>query len=388
MEQSKTTSTNKRLAAWFGLGAMMFGTYCGGSMASGAYATGYMTTFGGGYMLVFLAIFCVFMAFFCAISLNFIRTYHVEDYNEYYLALYGLERTGSQPILKGVVTVFFDVYTVLMGLITTAGTINLFGQLMNSIFGIPIIVGSLISVVLFAILTIYGSGFLRKFNTIMTIGLVICLAAILVAVLTIRGDVFAERFGNFDIGMDWSGTTLQAHMTMFLSYCFTTSSWGSTLCNYSEKIKDQKDAIGAGILIAVLVTALFAVTSFIVLPFLPEMFNDGPILAICQQYLAPALTVIYWVVVIFSVVSTGPTFTYNVSRRFSKLWKTDKVGEKVKFFILSLVFLLLCFVVSNVGLMAIVQKGFSTMGGIAGFAIGIPLFISIYRVWRKNRIAH
>lgn len=88
---------------------------------------------------------------------------------------------------------------------------------------------------------------------------------------------------------------------------------------------------------------------------------------------------------IFSVVSTGPTFTYNISRRFTKLWKTDNVNEKVKFFVLSLVFLLVCFLVSNVGLMAIVQKGFSTMGGIAGFAIGIPLLISIYRVWRKNR---
>ena len=385
MEQNKTAPSTKRFAAWFGLGAMMFGTYCGGSMASGAYATGYMTTFGGGYMLAFLAIFCIFMAFFCIISLNFIRTYHVDDYNQYYLSLYALDHTSAHPVLKAIVTIFFDVYTVLMGLITTAGTINLFGQLMNSIFGIPVVAGSLIAVLLFAVLTIYGSGFLRKFNTVMTIGLVVCLLAILFAVVGIRGDVLADRVGNFDVGMDWSGTTLKAHMLMFLSYCFTTSSWGSTLCNYSEKIRDQKDAVGAGVLIAVLVTALFAVTSLIVLPFLPEMFNDAPILNICQQYLAPALTVVYWVVVIFSVVSTGPTFTYNVSRRFSKVWKTEKVNEKVKFFILSLVFLLLCFLVSNVGLMAIVQKGFSTMGGIAGFAIGIPLLISIYRVWRKNR---
>lgn len=386
MEQTKRSMRN-RFAAWFGLGAMMFGTYCGGSMASGAYATGYMTTFGGGYMLVFLAIFCVFMAFFCTISLNFIRSYQVGDYNEYYLELYGLNHTGAQPVLKTVVAVFFDIYTVLMGLITTAATINLFGQLMNSILGVPVVAGSLFAVLLFAVLTIYGSGFLRKFNTVMTIGLVLCLVAVLIAVMAVRGDVFLERIGNFQEGLDWTGGTLSAHMAMFLSYCFSTSSWGSTLCNYSEKIKDQKDAVGAGILIAILVTALFGVTSCIVLPFLPEMFNDGPILAICQKYLNPALVVVYWVVVIFSVVSTGPTFTYNISRRFTKLWKTDKVNEKVKFFVLSLVFLLVCFLVSNVGLMAIVQKGFSTMGGIAGFAIGIPLLISIYRVWRKNRAA-
>ena len=35
----------------FGIGALLFGTYCGANMASGAYAAGYMVTVGGGWML-------------------------------------------------------------------------------------------------------------------------------------------------------------------------------------------------------------------------------------------------------------------------------------------------------------------------------------------------
>lgn len=67
----------------------------------------------------------------------------MEDYNAYYLALYGLHHSDSNPLLKGVITVFFDIYTILLGLITVASKIALFGELMNSLFGIPIMMGSL-----------------------------------------------------------------------------------------------------------------------------------------------------------------------------------------------------------------------------------------------------
>ena len=70
MEEKKKRSFWESFKIWFGLGALMFGTYCGANMASGVYATTYMVTFGGGWMWVCLAIFIAIMAFFCAVSLN------------------------------------------------------------------------------------------------------------------------------------------------------------------------------------------------------------------------------------------------------------------------------------------------------------------------------
>ena len=40
----------ERFKIWFGIGALMFGTYCGANMASGVYATTYMVPVGGGWM--------------------------------------------------------------------------------------------------------------------------------------------------------------------------------------------------------------------------------------------------------------------------------------------------------------------------------------------------
>lgn len=372
---------------WFGIGALMFGTYCGANMASGVYATTYMVTFGGGWMWACLAIFIAFMSFFCAVALDFIRAYKLDNYNAYYLALWGVDKPGTHPALKGFVSIFFDIYTTLMGVVTVAATIALFANLMNALFGVPMALGSIIAVIMFTLLSMYGASFLRKFNTAMTISLTISLGIILVYALVIRGDVVLARLFNFQEGMEWSKGSLKDHISMVVAYCFTTASWGGALSNYSEKIRNKKDAIGTGLLIGFMVSLLFLITSLIVLPFLPDAFVSTPILSICQKYLPLFLTAIYWVVVMFSVISTGPTFIFNTSNRFVKLWKTEKVSHRFKLFVIALAFLLLCLALSQIGLIAICQKGYTALGKVAIFAIAAPMIVSIFRVRRKDRLS-
>lgn len=378
----------ERFKVWFGLGALMFGTYCGANMASGVYASQYIVPLGGGWALAWLLIFCVIMSFFCIVGLNVARTYKADNYNSFYLALWGQHKPDANPVAKTAVTVFFDVYTTLFGMVTVSATIALFAQLMNSLFGIPNAVASVGGVLLFALLTVNGAGFLRKFNGVMTVTLIISLVAILIAVAGIRGDVLMERIGNFDIGPDWGLNTVSGHASMFVSYCLTASTWGATLSNYGDRLSDQKDVMGSGVMIGVMVTMLFVMTGIIVLPFMPELASDSaPILTICQQYLPKVLTAVYWVVVVFSVVSTAPSFTFNFSNRWVVLWKSEKVSQKVKFFTLSGSYLLVCWIISNIGLIAIVQKGYTLLGKVALPTIVLPLLVSIYRVHKMEKSA-
>lgn len=370
---------------WFGIGALMFGTYCGANMASGVYATTYMVTFGGGRMWISLAIFVAFMSFFCAVALDFIRAYKVDNYNAYYLALWGVDKKDCSPVLKTVVSVFFDVYTTLMGVVTVAATIALFANLLNVLLNVPMVWGSLIALVMFTLLSMYGAAFLRRFNSAMTIALTIALGIILVYVIALRGDVIMQRLFNFEEGREWSGGGFKAHIGMVVAYCFTTASWGGALSNYSEKIRTKKDAIGTGVLIGVMVGSLFLFTSLIVLPFLPEAFVATPILMVCRQHLPVFLTAVYWVVVMFSVISTGPTFIFNTSNRFVKIWKTERLPHRAKLFIIAMAFLLLCLALSQIGLIAICQKGYTALGKVAVFAIAAPMLVSIWRVRRKDR---
>lgn len=381
---NNTTKKESTFFRLFSLGALMFGTYCGGAMASGTYATGYMATFGGGWLFVFLAIFFFFMTFFCATALDFAQAFQTHDYNEFALALYGVNDKDKKHLGRILVTIYFDVFNILMGGITAAATVALFGELFYQLLGIPVMIASLGAVILFAVLTIYGAAFLRKFNTLMTIALVVSLTAILIAVCMKKGDVLLQRLGNFQIGLDWSGTSLKSHIYMLIAYCFTCANWGSTLTNHTETVNNRKESWFAGIMIGALVCILFFVTSCIVIPYLPEQMNATPILSICKTYLNPVLTVVYWIVVLISVISTGPTFAYNIANRFTKVWKTEKISHKLKFFIVALLFLILCYLLSSLGLMKLAQQGYSLMGKLAIPGMAVPLVISIFRVTKKR----
>ena len=97
------------------------------------------------------------------------------------------------------------------------------------------------------------------------------------------------------------------------------------------------------------------------------------------------MTAVYWVAVMLSVVSTGPTFIFNTSNRFVKIWKTEKVPHRAKLFVIALAFLLLCLALSKIGLIAICQKGYTALGNVAIFAIAAPLLVSIVRVHNKDK---
>ena len=385
MVEKKRSEFAKSFAIWFGIAAVMYGTQVGGSMAAGTYAVGCFATFGGGWLLVFCGIYFLFRAGFSLHALEFIRIYKTTDWNSFYLELYGLNRTDANRILRLIVTAFFDIMSVFSGIIITAATINLFGELMNSIFGVPVMIGRLVAVILYAVLTMYGAGFLRKFNGVMTIGLLVCMIVMIAAVIQVRGDIFFERLGNFEIGMDWSGTTLGAHFMLLISYAFNSANIGTSLCNFSQNIRGPKDSLWTSILLGLLSISAFFMTSCIVLPFLPEMIVDTPILDICVKYLPTFITAFYWVLVVLSVVSTGPSFTYGFARRWMKLWKHEKPGERTKIFILAAGFLLVCYFASDIGLLALVQKGFSTLGSLAAFTIGIPILISCFRMAKYYR---
>ena len=335
-------------------------------------------------MLIFILIFMTIMAVCCILGINVIRAYKVTDYNGFYLALYGLHRDGSSPGLRKIVTLFFDFYTILSGIAACAGAMALFGALANSTTGMPVQAGSLIAAFVFAILSVYGSAFLRKFNTVMTLALTGSLLAVLAAVCAMRGDVLIGLLGDFKTGVDWSGASLATGYTMLISYCFNVGSWGATLSSYSEKIRDQKDAVGSGIMIAIFVSALFFVTSCIVLPYLPEQLNSTPILNICQNYLGSTLTLIYWIVIFIAVITTGPTFAFSIAARFIKLWKNSAIDRKLKVFVIALAFMIVCYFVSLMGLMKIVQILLTSTGAIGAFSIFIPLLVSIFRIHKLN----
>lgn len=381
----KKSALRVSLGIWLPLAGLVFGGFCGGATASGAYSVSYFIPLGGGHMLTLLLIFSAMMFFFCTVMLRFIHAYKVTDYNSYYLALYGLQGEHANPFLKKVVTVFFDFHTVLTAISACATAIALFSDMVGDVIPLPTAVTSLLAVALFSFLTRYGAAFLRKFDTVLTVALIIGMSILFVAVLQDRGDIFWERFGNFQEGLDWTGTSLGMGYWTVINFGFASTAWGSTLCSHSDRIRHKWDCYGAGFSIAVSLGLLFLLPSVIVLPYMPEAINNAPILGICQQYMAPWLTVLYWIIVMAALISTGPVFCFNIGKRFSKVWKTDRLKEGTKYFIISIVFLMINYFISFMGMMNIIKIILGALGIIGAPAIAVPLVISIFRIARKER---
>ncbi len=381
----KKSALRVSLGIWLPLAGLIFGGFCGGATASGAYSVAYFIPMGGGHMLPLLLIFVIMMCFFCTVMLRFIHAYKVTDYNSYYLALYGLQGENASPILKKIVTLFFDFHTLLTAISACAAAIALFSEMMGNLVSWPTAVTSMIAVVVFAFLTRYGAAFLRKFDTFLTVALVIGFVVLFIAVLQDRGDVFWERLGNFQEGLDWTNTSLAVGYWTVINFGFASTAWGSTLCSHADKIRNKKDCYGSGIAIGISLGLLFLLPSIVTLPYMPDAINDAPILWICQQYLSPWLAVLYWLLVLAALVSTGPVFCFNIGKRYSKVWKSERVSIGTKYFIISFVFLLINYFISFMGMMNIVKFILGALGIIGGPAIGIPLVISIFRVARKER---
>ena len=386
MTQEKYTFA-QRFATWFGLAGLIFGAFCGGSTAAGAYATAYFACYGGGWMFAFILIYNVLLGLACGLGLHVVKSYNCKNYKEFYHALYGVQGEDANPVVKKAVTLFFDAYTILKGITSCAAAMALIGTLFNSMLGWDAKVGAFIGVIIFAILTMYGGTFLRRFNSAITFGLLVSLLAILVAVFMHRGDVLTGLLFDFETGVDWTGATLSAGFAGVIAYCSNVTSWGGTLASYSERIRDGKDVVGSGITIGLIVPTLFLLTSMIVLPYLPEELHATPIINIITNHLqSPILLVVYYVVIVLSAISTGPAFTFSITDRFEKIWKNPNISVKTKNFVIAMVFLLICWVFSNFGLMFLVKSVLGATGTISIVAILLPLFIAIPRIEKKKKL--
>lgn len=383
-----TRSFFERFKIWFGVAAVELGLVCGGAMASGSYAVNYFTRFGGGHLFVFALIWMLFLVVAGSIELDFARAFKLYDYSSFYTELLGVRRPDANPVLKGIVTAFFDFYTFLISMIGESVCIALGGTMLNAVFGWPLMVGNIIFGIIFVVLMFKGAGFLRKASGVMTVTLVVSFIIVLVGVINAKGDVLSERLFNFNIGVDWSGESLRSGYWAVITYSATIFNGVVMLTNCSQKIETTKDSIMTAILAAIFCGFAFITTAVIVLPYLPEEIKTAaPILVICSKHLgSKVFFVIYWIIMLFSLASSGPPITFNMANRCLVFWKNENVSEEKKLFVLGVIVQVIAIAISAFGLTPLVAKGFTFCGKIALPAIVAPVLLTcIPRIIKKNK---
>lgn len=378
----------ERFKIWFGVAAVELGIVCGGAMASGSYAINYFARYGGGHLFTFGLIWMLFLVVAGGIELNFARVYKLYDYNSFYKELWGVNRPDANPILRAIVSVFFDFYSILTCMVGEAACIALGGVMLNSVFGWPLMVGNVIFGIIFVVLMFKGSDFLRKASGFMTVVLLACFVIVLVAVIMQKGDILKERLFNFEIGVDWTGQSLWSGYWAVIAYSATIFNGAVMLTNCAQKLKTTKDGIMTAVLSAVFCGFCFITTALIVLPFLPEeLMNSAPILTICSEFLGSKFFfAIYWIIMLFSLASSGPPITFNMANRCLKWWRGNSISEEKKLIVLGIVIQAVAIAISALGLTTLVSQGLSLSGKLAMPAIVLPVILTcIPRMIKKSK---
>lgn len=382
MTSKNQLETGSTLSRAFPVGAVYLGLMVGGGMAAGSYAISYFAPYGG-WTLVFLLLYIVGVASATAKGLNFSRVMGYHNYYDFDCGLW-----GNTPKVRKYMGPLFDVYAFISSVIGEASCIALGGAMFNVLFGLPVLVGSLIFIFIFTILMTYGDELLRIVNTGMTFILIITLAVLLFGVIYLDGNSIVSRLTNFGIYKEWN-SNLGAGFKGIIMYTFMGMGAPATLSNVNQKLTSKKDCDLAGIFSGVFVASAFLVTTMIVLPYAPEVFGfEVPILQVVNTKLvsiSKIFLIFYWIVMFFALISSGPTLTYNLANRVEPLFmKNSEMKKPTKLFILGILVNLIALVISSAGLTAIVGKGYQYLGYIAAPLIVLPIFLFTNK-WMREK---
>lgn len=376
----KSWNFGESLKRCFPIAAVEFGILCGPSMASGAYATNYFSKWGpqGIWMILFWMLLMV-VSVFC--GMYFASAFGVHNYSEFYREMYGKKiYKFAAPVL--------DIYALFGGIIAEAAQCTLGGVMFNTLFGWHPLVGASLMATVIIVLMLWGDEIVRRGAAIMTFVLLAGFAILLFYAINIRGGVIAEYLGNYNLYEEWGvGKLSVGFWTVFL-YALSCMPCPTTLCNINQK---QQPGVGDALMIAILtpilVGLLFFVNFIITIGFAPEsLAQSTPNLYIVTEHIKTGwVNFIYYFVMFFALASSGPGLTYNIVNRFGPLlFKKSKLSKVAINGITAVIFNVICVAFSTVGLTAIITKGFTTMGKIAGPLIVAPMVLTtVPRAYKK-----
>lgn len=343
--------------AAFSLAAVWFGTHCGGGFATGAQEVAYFVRYGWhAIWLPLVSVIIIGWTFKNAWELG--RLSGTYDYNSYSKVLYApYEKVGAK---------LFEIAYILLLLMATGAAIAGAGSLLNEAISLPYSLAIVIVGAILLLFTIFGSDLVRNAATAMTIFLIVSLALVtLLGIIKGWGGIVevvstqAVYTGNFGTAL-WRACVYAGFQTYLLS----------AVISVAEPLKTAKDTTNAAVLGIIINAAMLLLVCIMLVGFSPAATQQTlPVYYVVGQLGQPWLYGLYSLILFFALISTGVTLIFAGVKRFENTFSAG-LSLRARRILLSLAFMLISLSISTFGLMAIVSKGYGTLGYIA-----IPLII-------------
>ena len=378
------TAKKFNFGAIFSICAVMYSAYVGPGFASGTQTVSYFLN--KGWIGVFIGplVAGVLCFIFNLLLFEINRIYKPNTYREAYNTIY--RNKGLQAFFG----TFKEIQVIVVVLIALSAQISTTAILLNTMFGIPKMVGTVLFCAAVLLLALWGADLLRKVGTVL--GLAILVICAYVAIICL-GNAWpaAMEFVRARVSYtDYGFTAARAWFSMLMIVVFFMNGYEACVPASKGIINTRKDVFVESLVTALLCSVSTMIFTVIFASGMPGILQEEiPTLwAINNLSNAGMISkVLYVIFAIAAMLSSSVAFIFTVCNRFEplieKVWKNSR-GFTRKFAI-AMVFILICTFGSTFGLLNIIKYGYGTFTTIVGPVMLVPLIVSVPYRLKKDR---
>ena len=376
---------NSNLAAIFSICAVMYSAYVGPGFASGTQTVSYFLNKGYIGVMIGPLVAGVLCFVFNLLLFEINRVYTPKTYREAYNTIYRAK--GLQAFFG----TFKEIQVIVVVLIALSAQISTTAILLNTMFGLPQIVGTVLFCAAVLLLALWGADLLRKVGTVL--GLCILLICAYVAVICLGNAMPAamEFLRNRVSYTEYGFSGPRAWFSMLMIVVFFMNGYEACVPASIGIIKTRKDVFLESLITAVLCSFSTMIFTVIFAAGMPEILEENiPTLwAIDNLSSAGFISrILYVIFAIAAMLSSSVAFIFTVCNRFetpiAKIWTGS--NDFTRKLAIAIVFILVCTFGSTFGLLNIIRYGYGTFTTIVGPVMLIPLVVSVpYRLWKDRK---
>lgn len=278
-----------------------------------------------------------------------------------------------------------------MVLIALSAQISTTAVLLNQIFGLPKMVGTIGFCLLVLLFALWGADVLRKVGTIL--GLAILIICGYVAVVCFGNAVpLANEYLNQHVSYTAYGFSgIQAWFSMLMIVVFFMNGYEACVPASKGIIETRKDVLIESLVTAVLCAGSTMIFTYIFAAGMPDIMTEEiPTLWAINNLSSSGWIskILYVAFAIAAMLSSSVAFIFTVCNRFEpiieKKWSSNTSFTRK--FVIAIIFILICTFGSSFGLLNIIKYGYGTFTLIVGPVMLVPLIISVpYRLWKDRQ---
>ncbi len=379
------TKKKSNFMSIFSICAVMFSAYVGPGFASGTQTVSYFNNKGWVGVFVGPAIAMLMCFVFNLLLFEINRIYKPDTYREAYNTIY---RSKGLQLFFGT---FKEIQVVVVILIALSAQISTTASLLNQLFGIPRIVGTVGFCAAVLLLALWGAGLLRKVGTILGLAILVICAYVAIICLGNAAPLAADYLSQKVSYSSYGYTNFNAWFSMLMIVVFFMNGYEACVPASKGIINTRKDVFIESIVTALLCGVTTMIFTFLFAAGMPEIMNEEIPTLWAINTLSSAgwiSKILYVVFAIAAMLSSSVAFIFTVCNRFepiiAKKWKNSTdLSRKL---VIALFFILICTVGSSFGLLNIIKYGYGTFTMIVGPVMLVPLIISVpYRLWKDKK---